>query len=75
MAEISILTKGKPMLHYNGFVTISIPLTKIGIEGTNAMNRGESATSDVQLVRIRITLQSFKMGQEDISTTLVLKEK
>ena len=55
------------------FVTISIPLTGIGVKG--AVKRAEFAMPDVQLVRIWITLQSFKMGQENRSTTLVLKGK
>ena len=34
------------------FVTISIPLREMGVKGTGAMKRGDSAMHDVQLVRI-----------------------
>ena len=35
------------------------------------VKRGESATAKVQLVKIWIVLQSFSMGQKNISTKLV----
>lgn len=55
------------------FVVISIPLTETVVKGTGAVKIGESATPNGQLVRIWITLQSFKKGKENISRTLVLK--
>ena len=61
------------MLHDNGFVVISIPLTETAVKCTGAVKIGESAMPNIQLVRIWITLQSFNMGKENISRTLVLK--
>lgn len=54
------------------FVVISIPLTETVVKGTGAVKLGESVMPNVQLVRIWITLQSFKMGRENVRT-LVLK--
>lgn len=54
------------------FVVISIPLTETVVKGTGAVKIGESVMPNVQLVRIWITLQSFKMGRENVRT-LVLK--
>lgn len=54
------------------FAAISIPLTETAVKGTGAVKIGESVMLDVQ-VRIWITLQSFKMGKENINRTLVLK--
>lgn len=57
------------------FLTISIPLTEIRVKGTSTVKRGESAIPNVQLIRIWITLLSFKMGEKNISTMLMLKGK
>lgn len=35
------------MLHYNGFVTISIPLTKIEVKGTSTVKREKPIMPDV----------------------------
>lgn len=56
-------------------VIISIPLTEIRVKDPGSVKRGVSATPDVQLVRIGITSQSFKMEQGNVGTTLVLKGK
>ena len=46
------------------FVTISIPLTEMEAKGPGAVKKGESAMPDVQLIRIWITLQSFKWDRK-----------
>ena len=57
------------------FLTISVPLTEKEVKGTGAVKREEFAMPNAQLVRIWIAPQSFKMGEENICTMLVLKGK
>ena len=69
-----------PVQHYSGFCYhfhfhSFKHLKEIGVKGIGAVMRVESAMPDVQLVRVWITLQSFKIKQENISTMSVLKGK
>lgn len=73
MAEIVYTQKEKPKLHYNGFCYNFHYLTEIVNKDTEVVKKGESSMSHVLLVRIWITLQSFKMRQENITITLMLK--
>lgn len=74
MAEIVYLQKGNPVLCHNGFCY------HLHFFATDESKRYWSCedrlcTPDVQLVRIQITSQSLRMGQEITSTTLVRKEE
>lgn len=60
------------MLLYNGFC-YRYHLTKIGMKITGVVKGRQSVMPDTQLVRI--TLQSFKMVQGNVSTMFVLKGK
>lgn len=72
MARIVYSQKEKPMLRHHGFhyhFLINRDRSK------RYVRTGTSAMLNIQLVRIWITLQSFKKGQENNSIMLTLKGK
>ena len=71
IAEIAYSQKQEPMAQ---IVFIYIPLTEVGVKYISAEKRSISTLTDVQLIRIWITLISLKRGQENASTILVLME-